>query len=152
MQYVSTTPISGRPEAAIRMVRDALVANAFTIVSASPTAFEATGPGMTGSNQNALLGISKASFRAEEGVIHVQAELGGAARLGLFVMFFPLALGGVLVATLSLANKPNAVLAPLLAVSPWLVVGPLMACFFRRRTEKAINALLLSTASISETG
>jgi hypothetical protein len=152
MQYVSATPIAGPPEAAIKIVRDALVANAFTIVSASPTAFEATGPGLISSNQNSLMGISKASVRAEQGVLQVQAELGGAARLGLFVMVFPFVLGGVLILTLHLANRPNGLLAPVLAVSPWVVLGPLMARLFRRRTEKAINALVLSAASISEMG
>ena len=150
--YLSTSVISGPPEAAIRVVRDALMANAFTITSLSPTAFEATGPGLSSSNQNALLGVSKATFRAEQGLLHVEAELGGAARLGLFVMVFPFVLGGILIITLSAVNRPKALLAPLLAVAPWVVIGPLMARMFRRRTEKAINALLLSAASISETG
>jgi hypothetical protein len=154
MPYVSATAISGRPETAIRVVRDALVANSFTIVSANPTAFTATGPGMSSSNQNPLLGISKVSFRAEGGLIHVQADLGGASRLGLFAMVFPPALGVLLAAIFYLTQNqnPNAVVAPLGAVAPWLVLGPLMARWIRRRTEKAIHALLQSTASISETG
>ncbi len=152
MQYVSATAISGRPGTAVRVVRDALVANAFTIVSANPTAFTATGPGLSSSNQNPLLGISKVSLRAEGGVLDVQAELGGASRLGLLAIFLPLALGVLLAAIFYLANKPNAVIAPLGAVAPWLVLGPLMARMIRRRTEKAINALLESSASISETG
>ncbi len=150
MPYVSSTVISGPPDAAIKMVRDALVANAFTVTKATATEFAATGPGMMGSNQSALLGVSKVSFRAEAGVLHVEADLGGAKRLGLFTMLFPPLLGLILVGILSATGRPNSILAPALAVSPWIVVGPLMAFWIRKRTEKAINALLQSTAAISE--
>ena len=152
MPYVSAVALSGPPEAAIRVVRDALIANAFTIGSVSPTEFTATGPGLMSSNQNPLLGVSGVSFRAEDGALHVQTELGGATRLGLFAIFFPLGLGLALAGVLRVANKPNAFIAPMLAVAPWLVLGPLIAFFIRKRTQKAINALLLSAASISGTG
>jgi len=152
MPYVSATVISGPPEEALKVVRDALVANAFTILSATPTEFTAAGPGLTSSRQNSLLGASKVSLRVENSVLHLQAELGGAARLGLFATLFPLALGVFLAVVLGLARKPNGLIAPLLAVGPWLVVGPLMAVLFRKRTEKALNALLQSTAAISANG
>ena len=97
-------------------------------------------------------GDTKVTFRAERDAIHVQADLGGAARLGLFVMIFPLGLGVILAVVLSLATKPNAVIAPLLAVAPWLVLGPLMAHYIRKRTQKAIDALLQSAEAISQAG
>jgi hypothetical protein len=160
MQYTSSIPIAGPPETAIRVVRDALIANGFTIVEAKPTEFTATGPGMMSTNQNAILGVSKATLRIDGAVIHVKAELGGAAWIGRFAMFFPIGLGVLLAAVFwvirqaqgNLANKPTAVLAPLLAVSPWLVIGPLMARFIRKRTEQAVDALLQSAASISRAG
>jgi hypothetical protein len=157
MQYASSTPIAGPPETAIKVVRDALIANEFTILEAKPTEFTATGPGMMSTNQNAIRGVSKATFRTEGGMMHVQAELGGAVWLGRFAMFFPIALGVLLTAIFwvigrtqgNLANRPAAVLTPLFPVLPWLVLGPLMARFIRRRTEKAIQGLLQSAASIS---
>jgi hypothetical protein len=156
MQYSSSIPIAGLTETAIKMVRDALIANEFTIVDAKPTEFTATGPGMMSSNQNAIRGVSKATFRTEGGVMHVQAELGHAAWLGRFAMLFPIGLGVLLTAifwvTGQTQGKPIGVITPLFPVLPWLVIGPLMARYIRKRTEKAIHGLLQSAASISRTG
>ena len=156
MQYSSSIPIVGLPEIAIKVVRDALIANEFTIVDAKPTEFTATGPGMMSTNQNAIRGVSTATFRTEGRVMHVQAELGGAAWLGRFAIFFPFALGVLLAATFwgigRTQGKPADVITPLFPVLPWLVIGPLMARYIRKRTEKAIYGLLQSAASISQAG
>ncbi len=155
MQYVSSIKIPGPPESAVKVVCDALIANGFAIADANSTGVTATGPGLISSNQNAILGASRASFRTEGGVLHVQAELGGAAWLGRFAMFFPIGLGVLLVIIFGAMwwpQKPTAVVIPLIAVSPWLVIGPLMARSIRRKTERAIDALLQSAASMSRVG
>ena len=160
MQYTSSRTLAGSPESALRVVREALVANGFAIVEASPTEVTAIGPGMFDSRQNPLHGVSKAKFRAEDGVIRAQAELGGAVWLGRFAMFFPLGLGLLLAMLFGLMGlKPgrpgspsSPVLIPLIAVSPWLVLGPLLGRFIRKRTEKAVEALVQSAATISRLG
>jgi len=152
MQFIASVAVEGPPQRAVSMLRDALIANAFTITEAGQTGFKATGPGMTSTNQNAIRGVSTATVRAEGNVIHVAAELGGAAWIGRFAVLFPLSLGVLLAMVFGMLWWPkhrDAVIVPLLVAAPWLLLGPLMARTVRRRTEQAIEALLQSAASIS---
>lgn len=151
MSYTSSITIDGSPEKALIVVRDALVANAFTITEASQTGFTATGPGMNSNNQNVIRGVSKAVVHTEGNTLHISAELGAARRLGLFAMFFPPGLCLFLAAVFAALGPRhhNAVYVPLLLAVPWLVLGPLLARMLRRRTEQAVEALLQSAAAIS---
>jgi hypothetical protein len=152
MPYTTSVTVDGPPQKAVTVLRDALLANAFTITEASQTGFTAIGPGMNSTNQNAIRGVSKATFHAEGKAIHVTAELGGAAWIGRFAIFFPLGLGVVWAIAFGMLWWPkhrDAVIVPLLVAAPWLLLGPLMARMVRRRTEQAIEALLQSAASIS---
>lgn len=151
MAYTTSIAVDGSPQKAVTVLRDALVANAFTITEASQTGFTATGPGMNSNNQNAIRGVSRAVVLTEENTLHISAELGAAKRLGLFAIIFPPALCLFLAAVFAgLGSKHhNAVFVPLLIAAPWLVLGPLLARMLRRRAEQAIDALLQSAASIS---
>jgi hypothetical protein len=152
MKYVASTTITGSPEIALARIRDALLANGFTITTAKSTELAVTGPGLMSTKENPLRGVSVATFLTQGGQLHVQAELGGAAFLGRFAIYFPLGLGLFFVAVFGLgrlSSGPAAVIAPLLSVSPWLILGPLIARMIRKRTEKAINALLQGAAITS---
>ena len=151
MPYTSSIIIDGPPQKSVTVLRDALVANAFTITEASQTGFTATGPGMNSNNQNVIRGLSKAVVHTEGNTLHISAELGAARRLGWFAMFFPPGLCLFLALVFAALGPKHhiAVYVPLLIAAPWLVLGPLMARLLRRRTEQAVEALLQSAAAIS---
>ena len=60
-----------------------------------------------------------------------------------FLYLFPPALGGLLALTFALIPHfpRQASLAPFLAVSPWLIISPLMGRWIRKRTIRAIDTL-----------
>jgi hypothetical protein len=151
MPYAASVIVEGPPEKSLAVVRDALVANAFTIAKVSKTGFTATGPGMNTNNQNTIRGVSMAEVHAEGNRLHISAELGAARRLGLFAILFPPGLRLILAAVFAVAglNHRNAVYVPLFIAAPWLVLGPLLARMLRRRTAQAVDALLQSAASIA---
>lgn len=119
---------------------------------------------MNSSRENAIRGVTEARVLSDRGVIEIQAELGGVARLGRFVTLFPLVLGVVLAmifllivwANGELGKQPANVwiplIAPLLSTLPWLILGPWIARLFRRRTERAIESLLQSAAHCASVG
>jgi hypothetical protein len=61
--YRGTKRINGSGDEALRVVRDALVANGFTVASAGTSGFEARGPGMNSSKENPIRGVSHAKVR-----------------------------------------------------------------------------------------
>jgi hypothetical protein len=152
MKYAASTTITGSPEIALARIRDALLANGFTITTARSTELTTTGPGMMSNKENPIRGVSAATFLTQGGQLHVTAELGGAAFLGRFAIYFPLGLGLFFVILFGwgrFSSGPAGILTPLLSVAPWLILGPLIARMIRKRTEKAIDALLQGAAITS---
>lgn len=161
MRYQTTASIHGPPETAIRIVRDALIANGFRIVDSCAGELTMMGPGMNSSRENPLRGVSLVTARVNQTQLELDAELGGVARLGRFVFFFPIALGLLLmlffaIIAWAIANfgqqpLPSLIplLTPLLTTLPWLVIGPWMTRIIRRRTERAIDALVHNATMIA---
>jgi hypothetical protein len=145
--------IGGSRDEALRVVRDALVANGFTVRSAGTSELEAVGPSMTSSKQNPIRGVSRARVRVQGSMLEMEADLGGVARLGWIVTIVPVALGLILAAVVWLrgrsAGDTASALAPLLTSAVWLIVGPLIAARIRGRTVKSVEALLCSAADTS---
>lgn len=152
MIYVASTTIAGSPEIALGRIRDALLANGLTITTAESTELTVTGPGLMSTKENPIRGVSVATFLAQGGALRVQAELGGAAFLGRFAIYFPIGLGLFMAAVFWVLLGKSAAVIALLSVSPWLILGPLMARMIRRRTEKALDALLQGAAITSGVG
>jgi hypothetical protein len=152
MSYTASLIVAGSPEKALSAVRDALVANGFTFTVADRTEFTATGPGMNSNNQNAIRGVSQITVRAVGTTLQAEAELGAARRLGRFAMLFPPGLCLLLAVVFGVLHpkQPSAALVPLLLAVPWLVLGPLLAWFLKRKTEQSVDALLHSAAAISK--
>ncbi len=159
MDYHYEVTCLASADEALRIIRDALIANGFGIEAREEFQFTARGPGMLSSRENAIRGVTKARVTSSRGRIEIQAELGGVARLRRFVTLFPIALGMLLATTFllivwatgELGKRPVNVwiplVAPLLSTLPWLILGPWMARLFRRRTERAIELLLQSAAN-----
>lgn len=120
---------------------------------------ELTGPGMTSTKQDPLLGASRVRLQTRDGRLKVNAELGGVQTMRRFLTWFPLILGATLGLTFSVVgglvlgqqDGPAPALpwrwllfgfgTALLPVSPWLILSPLMIRWITRRTKNAIETL-----------
>jgi hypothetical protein len=140
--------LAGSSRAALETVRLTLLPLGYRIES-DPRADEivARGPWMTSTKQPALLGADEIRVRAVAGQLRVTARLGGVRFMTLFVLLFPLALGAgmELFFRASPATRDGA-FTPLLAVAPWLVLGPLVAVWMRSRAVGAVETLASNAA------
>lgn len=157
MSYKSTRRISGSEPGALKVVRDALIANGFTVTASGQNVFTALGPGLHSTKQHPIRGVSKAVVRTRGSTIDVDAELGGATRLGRVVMILPFVLALVLSLVVGLGGRrqpepePTPVLYLIGVPLLWIALGPLLAWRVRKRTVGAIEALLESAAVVSRT-
>ncbi len=122
----------------------------FRIVKKNDEMVEVTGPGLNSTKQDPLLGASMIRLSGRVGTLNLEAELGGAQFLSNFVRRFPfmLCIGLAIVMEITFAlTLPgrNALwfgLVPILAASPWIIIGPLMAKSILKRTENSLETFL----------
>jgi hypothetical protein len=161
MQYTASTPFTGDADKALRLGETSLTAVGFQLTSRTPTSLQAIGPGMNNSRESALVGASHITINNSRGELTLEAELGGAERLGRFAKLFPLALvlalAGVLSVVFLLTFGPGSwvisvVGGSVLFALPWLVVGPLIAGSIHRRTCRGLDAFLASMVVAGESG
>ena len=142
------------PTVALDAAVDALAGAGFRLVGRTPSEAELTGPGMTSSRQDPLVGASRISL-SSGGRLEAVAELGGISRMARFLRWFPPALGAalavVLVAVFAASDLGyDAVIGgaviPLVATSPWIILGPVIARSLRQRTVAALDTLVANAA------
>jgi hypothetical protein len=96
------------------------------------------GPQLNSSNENPLRGAGRVELRAGGGMLEATADLAGTRWLMAFVLFFP----PLLVGGLGLVSSRTMVDFDWVSLGPhgiWLVLGPLMAVWLRRRTLRAFE-------------
>jgi hypothetical protein len=161
MQYTASTPFTGDADKALRLAESSLAAVGFQLTARTPTSLEAIGPGMNNSRESALVGASHIVIHHGRGELTLDAELGGAERLGRFAKLFPLGLVLVMAVVLSVVFLfvfgPGSWIISVGAATglfalPWLVVGPLMAGSIHRRTCRGLDAFLASMVLSGESG
>jgi hypothetical protein len=154
MEIRRSALISGSPERALEIAREAFVFNNFRLKNLTHTSFEVEGPGMRNSHQNPLLGISRAHIDAVGGELTATADLGGWRKM----MFGLVALiiGLTVMAVFILIYFPTRPYAPALRpwiglapTAPWIIILPLMARWMRRRVEKALETLLANAVAMA---
>ena len=148
-EYSKTVSTAVAPEKAIEVARSTFMSLDFRIVSCSGRELRVEGKGMRNTKQNPLKGITEATILASRSGIDIQAVLGGVDWMRRFVLIFPLALGGFLTLVFGVLSifvptmrNPLVLLAPILSLAPWPIIGPFMARWIKQRTEQAIDALL----------
>lgn len=149
MEYAKKAQFTGSAAKAMEAARTTFMQNNFQITANSDYELRVVGPGMTGTKENPLKGVSEATINIRSSEIEVRATLGGAQRLKNFVLFFPLGMAllffvifGVLSLSLPQFRNWMVFLIPVLALSPWLVISPLMAKAIEKRTIAAVDTLL----------
>jgi len=151
--HTSSVPFHGDPAQAMEVAKGLFASNGFLVELPSPSRLVARGPSMTSTNQNPILGVTRAEIDIDLTSIRVAAELGGVRRMRNFLFLFPPGLALLLTAGFLVSGFSwKHALIPFLAVSPWLVLSPLMSRWVRRRTVRALDAVLHNMASMSGAG
>ena len=144
-EYKYSASYNGSRAAAFDAARAALLALGFEMTTDSEGELHADGPGMHSSQQASLLGVSHIRFRAGSSRIRATATLGGVRKMIAFICVFPPGLALFLAAIFALLGQENWWVA-FLAVSPWVILSPLLSRVMQRRTTHAVDALGRSMA------
>jgi hypothetical protein len=157
MEYVKKLQFTGSAAKAMEAARAAFMQNNFQITASSDRELRVVGSGMSSTKENALKGVSEATITISSSEIEARALLGGAEKMKKFVIFFPLALAllffvifGVLALSLPKFQNWMVFLIPVLALSPWVVISPLMAKAIEKRTIAAVDTLLNNMVMVSQ--
>lgn len=149
LEYSKTVPFTGQRARALDVARSAFVGQGFQIVASSDDELRVTGPGINSTRENPLKGVSEASIIIRSAAIEIKAILGGAQKLKMFLRLFPLGMAllfllvfGVLAWRLPVFRHAWVFLIPVLALSPWLFLAPLIARSIEKKTAQAVDTLL----------
>lgn len=146
MDYQRTISIASDSHKAFEFVQSIFVQNNFSLKKIGSDEVELTGPGMNSTHENPLTGIAKAHIKLLGRKIKLEAELGGVRKMQWFLIVFPFCLGLFLFSFFYLQQHSiQPALPALYAVSPWIVIGPLMGRWIKNRTLKALDVLLENT-------
>ncbi len=111
-----------------------------------------TGKGMNSSRQNPIRGLTKGKLIFSNTEINFSGELGGVEFMKKFLYFFPPFLALVIIVPLAITaylkkDFPTfGLFIPLLAISPWIFLAPMMAGSIKKKTEFEIETLLSNIA------
>jgi hypothetical protein len=149
MDYSKTVAFEGTPSKALQVAKSILLPLGFQLSPGNGDELRATGPGINSTRENPLKGISTASIIVRASAIEIKATLGGVEKMKKFLIFFPLGMAillmivfGVLALNLPALRRPIFFLIPLLALSPWLFLAPLISRMIGRKTVQAIDTML----------
>lgn len=151
MTYEDSVDYAGDPGRAIGTAKTVLFANNFILEEESSRVLVFRGPGMNNTRQNPVSGATVIELRAEEGSLAMTAHLGGVRFMKRFLLIFPIGLAaglaGVFAIVFPMTNPDfdwRLLGIPFLAVSPWAVLGPLMARWVKKRTQTALHGFLVN--------
>jgi hypothetical protein len=157
MHYAAALPFPGNVDRALRLAESSLTSLGFLIRERTPEMLVLRGPGLNSTRQSPLLGVTHLHIAGGDGQLSMEAHLGGARRLALFVLLFPPLL------CLSLAIIPAVVLGTMFGIQRWLLafvapvgvlvlvwsmLGPILAWRIRARTCRGLDALLANMVTV----
>ncbi len=171
-EYLKTVPFAGHTAKALDVARTTFMNQGFQIIANSDYELRVTGPGLNGTKENPLKGVSEASIIIHASAIEMKAILGGTQKLNKFLRIFPLGMAlffllaigitfGVIALTegLTLPELRQwwwvgliAFLIPVSALSPWIFLSPIMIRWIEKRTVQAIDTLLNNMAVMGKDG
>jgi hypothetical protein len=149
MEYSKTVPFTGRAARALDVARSTFVGQGFQIITSTDNELRVSGPGINSTRENPLRGVSDASIIVRASAIEVKANLGGVQKMKTFLRFFPLGMAllflivfGVLAVVMPQFRQWWIFLIPVLALSPWLFLGPVIGRSIEKKTTQAVDTLL----------
>ncbi|HUQ30681.1 MAG TPA: hypothetical protein VM095_01120, partial [Pyrinomonadaceae bacterium] len=145
MEYSKSVPFAGQGARALDVARSTFVGQGFQIAASSDYELRVVGPGMNSTREDPLKGVSEASLVIRASTIEIKAALGGAQKMKTFLRLFPLGMGllfliafGTLAAFLPNFRHWWVFLIPVLALSPWLFLAPMIARSIENKTKQAV--------------
>lgn len=147
--YSTSVSYTGSAKRALAIAQNALIAANFQIVSKTDFDLHAVGRGITSTRQDPLKAATDITMLIRNSSIEVNAILGGADRMKKFLRILPLSMAAlflVVFGTIAVFvpdfRRWWIFLIPVAVLSPWLVLGPVIARSIRAQAEDAINSLL----------
>ena len=149
IEYSKNVPFPGSAKRALAVAQSALIALNFQITASSDHELRVTGPGINSTRENPLKAMTEGSFVVRNSAIEVKTVLGGAEKMIRFLRVFPLlmaifflVLWGALAFFIPIFRIWWVFLLPLLALSPWLFLTPIIGRSIQKRTKDAIDSLV----------
>ncbi len=145
MQYSAKRRFTGDQAVAFSAIEATLLPNGFRVVDTSPHRRILKGPGLQSTRENPVRGATKVVVEVEGETLRLRAELNGVLFMALFVCIFPLSLwaGFAVAGLLSSAESASPLSGKaLVGAAVWVVVGPALALWIRRRTIRALDDML----------
>ncbi len=160
MTYETTEPFRGDSKRAMDFLMSTLTAAGFRIEKINDSKLSAAPPMMMSNRQNPLLGASKLEIGISGGSLWARSDLTGAKRLfqilGGMILAMMVIGETAIILTVSLhkyhGRTPGRLVEfiPLLALSPWPILLPLMYGLTKRNARRAIQTLLHNAAMASQ--
>jgi hypothetical protein len=146
MEYQNRKHVPGEAGAASMRIVDSLTAQGFRIVTQNRDLVEMSGPGMSSSRQNPLVGASQVTIRSLGRELAIEADFAAVGRLvrTLGVVIFSMAIVFLVLFGFVIPSEHPVLryILPVLPLAPWLFLLPWMNRLFKRRTARALDALL----------
>lgn len=148
--YETSAEFSGEAEAALSFLIQTFTQLGFRIEQKDARRLEFSGPGMNSTQQNPLMAVSRLRVESAGRSLKTQAEFGGARRMAKFMFLLIVGLAAGLGGLFAVLFDPAAAGIVALALSPWLVLIPLIYWMIRRRAARALDNVLHNLASTLE--
>jgi len=147
--YSTSVTYSGSAKRALAIAQNALIAANFQITSKTDYELHAVGRGITSTRQDPLKAATDITIILRNASIEVNAVLGGVDRMKKFLRILPLSMAlffllvfGTIAFFVPDFRRWWIFLIPVAVLSPWLILGPIIARSVRAQAEGAINSLL----------
>lgn len=148
MDYQRSISLKTESRKCIDTAKMIFMQNGFLVSKKGEHDFQFTGPGMSSTKENPLVGVSTARIKLNGRQVTLEAELKSVRGMQWFIWIFPFALCGILFLVLNGSRPSGSPInwASLLAVLPWIVLSPWMSRWMKRRTIRALDVLIENAA------
>jgi len=145
-RFDATVPLGTSRDAVLERARIMLGTRGYT-VTVQGDRLLAQGPPMNVPSEPAVLGGGRIVMDVDSETLRLASDLSGLDRLRAFVVFAPPILAVALGAVMTAAGTQGALRPALINALLWMFIGPGLALWLRKRTERALAGLLQTLAS-----
>ena len=144
-RFDQTAPLQAGADAVLERARIMLGTRGYA-VTVQGGRLLAQGPPMNTPSEPAVLGGGRLVLDVQDDTLRLASDLSGLDWLRGFVLFAPPVLAVALGGAMTAAGTHGALKPALINAILWMFIGPALAVWLRRRTERALAALLQTLA------